>query len=49
MGVGVRHAPVTRAEAGFLIRRAEALDPGDARVRETRQRIERQIERGATR
>jgi WD40 repeat protein/serine/threonine protein kinase len=39
------NAPVAVAEAGFLIRRAEILAPGDARVQQSRQRIERQFER----
>jgi len=43
------NAPVTVAEAEFLIRRAETLAPGDASVQESRRRIEQQIDRRSTR
>ena len=43
------NAPVTVAEAGFLIRHAATLAPGDARVEESRRRIAREIERRSTR
>jgi len=43
------NAPVTVAEAEFLIRRAENLAPGDASVQESRRRIEQRIDRHPTR
>jgi hypothetical protein len=43
------NAPVVVAEAQFLIRRAETLAPGEARVQESRRRVELQIEGRPTR
>jgi len=43
------NAPVVVAEAEFLIRRAETLAPSDARVQESRRRVELQIEGRPTR
>jgi len=41
-------APVAVSETDYLIRRAEALAPGDASVQESRKRITQEIERRST-
>lgn len=43
------HTPVARAEAGFLVRRAEALGPGDRSAQASRRRISGQLEPQSTR